>query len=90
MSPCLIVGSAWAWPHVASTPALAGVLSLSSTRRMTSKVQSEFALPNAIVSFQPYQPWTIEAPSTLMAMGASGLAAGPLTTEPSLMLNLLP
>src|ERR1700678_4336185 len=25
-----------------------------------------------------------------MAMGASGLVAGPLTTEPSLMLNLLP
>ena len=37
-----------------------------------------------------HQPWTIEVPSTLMAMGASGLVAGPLTTEPSLMLNLLP
>ena len=36
------------------------------------------------------QPWTIEVPSTLIATGASGLVAGPLTTEPSLMLNLLP
>ena len=29
-------------------------------------------------------------PSTLIATGASGLAAGPFTTEPSLTLNLLP
>ena len=36
------------------------------------------------------QPGTIEVPSTLMATAASGVVAGPWTTEPSLMLNLLP
>ena len=29
-------------------------------------------------------------PTTLIAIAASGLVAGPFTTEPSLMLNLLP
>src|ERR1700757_2189628 len=32
----------------------------------------------------------MEVPSTSMAMGASGLVAGPCTTEPSSILNLLP
>ena len=34
--------------------------------------------------------WTIEVPWTLMLTGASGLVAGPFTTEPLAMLNLLP
>ena len=37
-----------------------------------------------------YQAWTIEVPCTLMLTGGSGEAAGPLTTEPLVMLNLLP
>ena len=34
--------------------------------------------------------WTIEVPWTVIAMGASGLVAGPFTTEPLAALNLLP
>src|SRR5579859_2250831 len=36
------------------------------------------------------QAWMIEVPWTLMLTGASGEAAGPFTTEPLTMLNLLP
>ena len=37
-----------------------------------------------------YQAWKIEVPCTLMPTVGSGDAAGPLTTEPLVMLNLLP
>jgi uncharacterized membrane protein len=36
------------------------------------------------------QAWTMDVPWTLMVTGASGEVAGPLTTEPLAMLNLLP
>ena len=38
----------------------------------------------------PRYDWTIEVPWTVIAMGASGLVAGPFTTEPLAALNLLP
>src|SRR5205823_2680528 len=37
-----------------------------------------------------YQAWTIEVPCTLMLTGGSGDEAGPVTTAPLAMLNLLP
>ena len=38
----------------------------------------------------PNQAWTIDVPCTLMLTAGSGDVAGPVTTEPLVMLNLLP
>lgn len=59
-------------------------------RPVAGFARGTWSVSERTVADWPYEASKIEVPSILIAMGASGLVAGPWTTEPSVMLYLLP